>query len=1060
MPAGPDFFAHDKESFPVGGLRTLLSPELVQVNRLPARATFTAFPDPESARTAEREASPWFHSLDGEWQGHLARDPQAAFDWLRQDGKTREAARSIRVPGHWQLQGFWDRPHYTNIEMPFDLEAPHVPEENPTCVYRRAFAVSEAWRGLRVVLHFGGADNTLVVYLNGKFVGLSKDSRSPAEFDVTAHVRPDGVANDLVAVVVKWSGTSWIEDQDHWWLSGLHREVFVYATRPIHLADVQVRASLSDNYQTGMLEVFAPVGFPALAEPGCRVEAQLYDPAGKAVLHRALTAEIDASRKSYQRWPGPAARVTATLPRVKAWSAEQPHLYTLVLTLHTPGGAESTRVRVGFRRIEIRDRSLLINGRRVLIKGVNRHDHDDEGGKAVPRARMLEDMLTMKRFNVNAVRTSHYPNDSHFLDLCDQYGLYVLEEANIEAHAEHNLTCRDPRYAPAFLDHMMNMVGRDRNHPCVYAWSLGNESGYGPNHDLIAAWTRRADPTRPLHYEGAISKVQSKFHWDTDPARPVTWEDGRSVTDFVCPMHMALDEMVDWRRASRDPRPMIVCEFSHAMGNGNGCLGEFYDAFENTPGLQGGFIWQWIDHGIKQRTADGTEYWAYGGDFGDGPNDANFLCGGLVWPDRTPHTGLYELKHLAQPVGVEAADPKVGRLRITNKQDFTTLAWLRGTWTLEIDGSVQQSGSLPVLRTPPGIPETVRVPWRRPTGLGGECFLTVRFAARVVTPWCEAGHEVAAAQVAVPLTRSRVSARRLPRSATVEYSGDPSAVSVHAGLLEAVLARREGTLTSLRHGEHELLLSGPRLNLWRAPVDNDGIKAWSGQESKPLGRWLKAGLNDLRRTVKSFNVRRAAGGKVAVDIVHHISAKAGGVEHRETVTFAPDGSILFQHAVTVDAALPDLPRLGVSLTLPPDFMHLTWFGRGPWESYPDRKRAALVSRYESTVAEQYVPYIVPQDHGNHTDTRWFTLTDDAGAGLRFEAVGGKTFDFSASHYHPDDLFRAAHTHELQPRPEIFVTIDHRQRGLGSASCGPDTLPKYKIPPGIYRFAFRVHPLSP
>ena len=1039
----------------------MLSPELVQVNRLPARATFTAFPDAETARTAEREASPWFLSLDGEWQAHLARTPRAAFDWLRQEEATREAARPIRVPGHWQLQGFWDRPHYTNIEMPFDLEAPHVPEQNPTCVYRRAFAVPAEWRGLRVVLHFGGADNTLVVYLNGKFVGLSKDSRSPAEFDVTSHVRSDGADNDLVAVVIKWSGTSWIEDQDHWWLSGLHREVFVCATRPIYLADVQVRAGLADDYRTGTLEVFVPISFPGLAEPCCRVEAQLYDPAGKAVLRRALTGEIDASRKSYQRWPGPAARLVTTLPRVKAWCAEQPHLYTLVVTLATPAGTESTSVQVGFRRVEIRDRALLVNGRRVLIKGVNRHDHDDEGGKAVPREQMLQDVLTMKRFNVNAVRTSHYPNDPYFLDLCDRHGLYVLDEANIEAHAEHNLICRDPRFAPAFLDHMMNMVGRDRNHPCVYAWSLGNESGYGPNHDLIAAWTRRADPTRPLHYEGAISRVQSKFHWDTDPKRPVTWDDGRAVTDFVCPMHMSLDEMVTWRKESRDPRPMIVCEFSHAMGNGNGCLGEFYDAFQNTPGLQGGFIWQWIDHGLKQRAADGTEYWAYGGDFGDGPNDANFLCGGLVWPDRTPHSGLYELKRLAQPVGIEAADARARGLRITNKQDFTTLAWLLGTWTLEVNGVVQQSGKLPTLRTPPGASEVVRLPYHRPVAQpDDECFLTIRFAARAATPWCDAGHEVAAGQAAVPMTRRRAGARRRERGAVVEHSGDAVVVRVHAGELEAALSRAEGTFTSLRCAGRELLQVGPRLNVWRAPVDNDGIKAWSGQEHKPLGRWLKAGLNDLRRTLKTFSVQPAAGGKVAAEIVHWVAAAAGGIEHRETLTFAPDGSVLCQHVVTVDETLPDLPRLGVSLALSPNLTCLTWFGRGPHESYPDRKRGALVSRYESTVAQQYVPYIVPQDHGNHSDTRWFTLTDAAGVGLRFEAVNGELFEFSASHYHPDDLFRAAHTHEIQPRPEVLVTIDHRQRGLGSASCGPDTLPEYQIPPGTYRFAFRVRPLLP
>ena len=537
-------FSPGKESFHIFGLKTLLSSELVQVNRLPARATFTAFPDAESARTMGREQSPWFRSLDGVWQAHLARCPEEAFAFLKR-ADARRTWEPINVPGQWQTQGFWDRPHYTNIEMPFDLAPPFVPAENPTCVYRRGFALPKGWRRQRIVLHFGAADNTLVIYLNGQFIGLSKDSRYPAEYDITAHVR-HGADNELVAVVIKWSGTSWIEDQDHWCLSGLHREVFIHATNPVHIADVPVRAGFEDDYTTGTLDLRVAVGFPKLTEPGCQVEAQMFDARGAAVFRRSLMVEIDASRKNYQRWPGPAAWITARLPKVKAWSAEQPNLYTLVVTLTSPIGTESTRVRVGFRRVEIRDRAMLINGRRVMKKGVCRHDYDDEGGKTVPRARMLQDVLMMKRFSINAVRTSHYPNDPYFLDLCDEHGLYVIDEANIEAHALHNLICRDPRYAPVFLDHMMNMVQRDKNHPCIYAWSLGNESGGGPNHDAIAGWTRGADPTRLLHYEGGLSRAQCKFHWGTDPTQPITWDDTHRLTDIVRPMHMSIDEMTKW----------------------------------------------------------------------------------------------------------------------------------------------------------------------------------------------------------------------------------------------------------------------------------------------------------------------------------------------------------------------------------------------------------------------------------------------------------------------------------------------------------------------------------
>ena len=715
-------------------------------------------------------------------------------------------------------------------------------------------------------------------------------------------------------------------------------------------------------------------------------------------------------------------------------------------------------MRVGFRRVEIRDRAMLINGKRVMIKGVCRHDHDDEGGKTVPRERMRQDVVTMKRFNINAVRTSHYPNDPYFLDLCDEYGLYVIDEANIEAHALHNLICRDPRYAPAFLDHMMNMVQRDKNHPCIYAWSLGNESGGGPNHDAIAGWTRGADPTRLLHYEGGLSKAQCKFDWGTDPTRPITWDDVHRLTDIVCPMHMAIDEMTEWCRTTKDWRPMIVCEFAHAMGNGSGALGEYYDAFENTPGLQGGFVWQWMDHGIKQRDAQGREYWAYGGDFGDQPNDANFLCDGLVWPDRTPHSGLYELKKLAQPVGMAAVEARAGRVRITNKQDFTTLAWLRGTWELSVNGKRVQAGETGLLRTPPGASEEVRVPFKPPVlTKGDECFLTMRFSVRGATPWCDAGHEVALGQFAVPLpARGRVAARKMSKAA-MDFSENSRAVTVRGGRSEIVVSKKSGTLTSWRRDGCEMIVSGPRLNVWRAPTDNDGVKAWSGQEQKPLGRWLAAGLNDLKRSVRSFSARNEKGRRVVLEIVHHIAARGGNFEHREVVSILPTGEVAFQHFVVADKSLPDLPRIGMELTLMPALDRLEWFGNGPHESYADRKRGALVGRYEGSVAKQYVPYIMPQSHGNKTDVRWFSLRDGQRDGLMFS--GGRRFDFSASHFTADDLFRALHTVELEPRPEVFVTMDHLQRGLGTSSCGPDALPKYRIPPGSFRFVFRMVPVN-
>ncbi len=1035
--------------FKIGGVRSWNAPEIFSVNKLPARATFTPFPDEEKARTLPREKSPWFRSLDGEWDFHLAKNPRAAARFAENPGKWGR----IAVPGSWQMQKTWDKPHYTNRQMPFPEPPPQVPEKNPTGVYRRTFRLPSGWRKKRVVLHFGGADNTLIVYLNGQAVGLSKDSRTPAEFDITPFVRHKG-ENELVATVIKWSDATFLEDQDHWWLSGLHREVFIYATNPIFLRDVNARALLASGLTTGLLDLRISVGFPGDLQAGCRVEAQLFDAQDRPVFKKPLRKDVGIE----PQWQGLQAWLRAEVPRVKSWNAEEPYLYTLVVTLRTAAGeTESTRVRLGFRRVEIRDRSLLINGQRVLIKGVNRHDHDDTRGKALPRARMLQDVLTMKRFNFNAVRTSHYPNDPHFLDLCDEHGLYVIDEANIESHAFYNQICRDSRYAGAFLDRVKNMVERDKNHACIFAWSLGNESGYGPSHAAAAGWARAADPTRLLHYEGAIARGASSRAWDDDPERLTGWDDNHLATDLVCPMYPQIADMVAWAKTTRDPRPMILCEYSHAMGNSNGCLGEYFDAFENVAGLQGGFIWEWIDHGIKQRDARGRDYWAYGGDFGDTPNDLNFVCDGMVWPDRTPHTGMFEFKKLAQPVGVAAKDLKNGRLLVTNKQNFLSLAWLGGTWELAVDGVVASQGKLPALTAKAGATQELRLPLKRPDMQPGqECFLTVRFHARQATSWCDAGHEVAWEQLPMPFQAKQAPRKSRVASTPLNLEQNDRTIAIRGEELEASFSKKTGLLTSLRWQGDDLLVSGPQLNIWRAPTDNDGIKGQERQHhSKPLSRWLAAGLPRVKRTLRSIRASRTKTGDITLAVAHVITAKGGAFEHRESYTFFPSGEISVDNSVNAAKSLPDLPRIGVKLTLRPGLDSLRWFGRGPHESYCDRKRGTVVSLFSGTVAEQYVPYILPQEHGNKTDVRWFALESKNKSGLLFSGDG--LMQFSASHLTDEDLYRAAHTIDLVPRREVFVTIDYLQRGLGTASCGPDTLEKYRINPGTFRWSYRMRP---
>jgi beta-galactosidase len=705
---------------------------------------------------------------------------------------------------------------------------------------------------------------------------------------------------------------------------------------------------------------------------------------------------------------------------------------------------EATRIRTGFRRIEVRDNELLINGRAVMIKGVNRHEHDDITGKTISRESMIRDIRLMKQHNFNAVRTSHYPNDPLWYELCDEYGIYLIDEADVESHAFSTSICRDARYASAFLERGLRMVERDKNHPSVILWSLGNESGYGPNHDAMAGWIRSYDPSRPLHYEGAT--------WGSMEDRSKSF--GIDVTDIVCPMYASIAHIVSWatdaKRADKR-RPLILCEYSHAMGNSNGSLCDYWDAFEKYRGLQGGFIWEWVDHGIKKRDAQGREYWAYGGDFGDEPNDLNFVCDGLVSPDRTPHPAMQECKKLQQPLGLRLEGGN--RLVITNKQDFTALAWLRGAWELAIDGVVASKGKLPALVTAPGKSQTVSLPVKKPAlQPGQECFLTVRFFAAKATPWCDAGHEVAWEQF--PVAHIPAKPRKPPRGG-LDFAVEAGGIVVRGDGFEVKASKEKSALTSIRwHGE-ELLLRGPALNVWRGPTDNDGIKGWTGQEQKPLGRWLAAGLHQITLQAGGCAARRTREG-VVITIQTRGVARGGSIEHRHVYTVFADGEIHVANTFKCARSLPDLPRLGVTFALQPGFEWLRWFGRGPHESYSDRKRAAAVGLYSGTVTEQYVPYILPQEHGNKTDVRWMLLENPGKCGVTFSAVD-RLLECSASHFTADDLFKARHSVELAPRTETIINLDYAQRGLGTASCGPDTLEQYRIPASTCRFNYRIRP---
>ena len=1041
-----------------GTTRTWVHPETVSVGRLPARASFTPYGDAQSALA--RGPSPFVRSLNGDWTFALVDRPEAIPADFARAGFDDGGWGRLPVPSNWTMHGH-DRPHYTNVQMPFALAAPNVPDENPTGLYRTTFEVPADWDGRRIVLRIGAAESVLYVWVNGLAVGMGKDSRLPQDFDITGLVTA-GEENLLACAVVKWSDASYIEDQDQWWMGGIHRDVELIATAPTHIADVFARAGLEDDYATGTLSVTVKLGFPGDPDNGWEVEAQLYD-GDVPVLDTPLRKKVWSAVKGHSPYRPALGQVTleTAVPAPRLWSSETPHLYTLVVTLHRGGAAavEATSIRVGFRRVELGDRELLINGKPVLIAGMNRHEHHPVRGKAITREDMLADVLLMKQFNVNAVRTSHYPNHQAWYDLCDAYGLYLVDEADIESHDFLHGLCRDPRYASQFLERGLRMVERDKNHPSIILWSLGNESGYGPNHDAMAGWIRQYDPSRPLHYEGAI--------WGWDPTAALQHiqaagglkaggAPGAMASDIVCPMYPPTENIVAWAKADdpADRRPLILCEYSHAMGNSNGSLSDYWEAFESHHGLQGGFIWEWVDHGIAQVTADGRPFMAYGGDFGDTPNDLNFCCDGIVGADRVPHPALWEFKTLAQPVGV-AWDGD--RLAITNKRDFTTLEDLAGTWVLEVDGRVVAKGSLPPLATKPGATEVVTLDLPRPEiEAGQEAFLRVRFGLAQATPWAQAGHEVAWAQLPVSLAvKASPPPERL--TGTLVLGETEETVRVGGDGFEVVFSKKTGTLERYLWRNHPLVLEGPRLQVWRGATDNDGIKGWTDQDAKPLGRWLAAGLDALVPGRPNVEVAEAGGGIVVTVQQSWASAHLPeAISHRQDFRITPDGRVAVSNRFEVAAELPDLPRLGVTMALPEGFERVAWFGRGPGDTYADRKAAGWIGRFEGTVADQYVPYVLPQEHGNRTDLRWIAV-EGPEAGLVF--TPGALCEGSASHFTPADLFAATHTTDLAPRPETWLNLDLRQRGLGTGSCGPDTLERYKIGAGVHVLNYEMAPYA-
>ena len=919
--------------------------------------------------------------------------------------------------------------------MPFEQQPPFVPAENPTGIYERDFEVPKSWNGKRIVLQVGGYESVALVYINGQEVGLTKDSRLAAEFDVTQFVRS---GNNVVRIdVTKWSDATFIEDQDQWWHGGITRSIKLYATNKVFIERFKTISGLEKDGTTGTLSIEADLGsLDDLSTDGYTLRASITElPKVKAAnlsqtiknftspkwterdahlkkrsddyfhgkfWHGNLPADAKAAIMENEPWPHGKVQLNTRIPKVQPWSAEEPNLYTLHIELVDPNGSviEVSQQRIGFRSIVIKGQDFLVNGQPITFYGINRHDFNRFTGRALTRDDMRQDLLELKRWNFNAVRTSHYPNDAAFLDLCDELGFYVIGEANIESHAFISSICNDTKYLTAFVDRVGRMVQRDIHHPSVVMWSLGNESGAGTNHEAAAAYAGNFDPSRPLHYEGGIRG---------------NWMGSHSLTDVIAPMYPTINAIKEYAKSAKADRPLIMCEYSHAMGNSNGTLAEYWEVIESTRGLQGGFIWEMWDHGPVQTLPDGSKRNAYGGDYGETKHDGNFCCDGMVFPDRTAKPAMHEFKAIAAPAVVTGVKPATGQFTIFNKNFFTDLSQYQLQWSITCDGIIQDGGVVKLPKVAPRKKVNFKVSSKKLVKgtARGERFITFTLVRVASTPWALPMSEIGWSQIALPSTA-------LTSPKKVKEIGD--VVDEHGQII-------------LPYG-----IVAPSVSLWRAPTDNDRI-------GHIAAKWERYGVREISRT--DCVVTQSP---TSIKVVNNWETSTG-VSFKHTQLITPvAGGFTVKESVTVPKAFDDLARVGTVFELDGSLNELTYFGTGAHESYPDRK-IGRIGRYISTVAAQYIPYVRPQENGGHAAVRWFEVTNAAGNGLRFAM--SKPAQVSVTPNRAGDLADATHDVEVRACGNTVVHIDTAHRGVGTASCGPDTLDKYIIKTGVHTWEWTV-----
>ena len=1006
-------------------MKTWENHQIDGINRMPARAHFLTFPSKEKALLNNNRYTHAFKNLNGVWKFMFLDAPEYSPEGFFNSDFDVTKMDDITVPGNWQLQGY-GKMHYSDLWYNFPINPPYVPTENPTGIYKRTFFVEESYRDKKIIIRFCGVDSAYHLWINGKEVGYSKVARNESEFDITDLIRV-GEENDVTVRVYQWSDGTYLEDQDMWWESGIFRDVELIGVPKDGINDYKVIADLDDEYKNGIFKVEAFLR----TTKEVNVTFELVDAGENTVFTKTVVAKEGK------------ACIDEVIADVNHWTAETPYLYKLFITVEDDGQiVEVIPQNVGFRNIRLNGETFLVNGVAIKFKGVNRHDYSPQNGRVVSREEIEKDIILMKQFNINAIRTSHYPNSYYLYDLCDEYGMYLIAETDLECHGfeltgDYKWITDDPSWELAYVSRMTRMIERDKNHPAIIFWSLGNESAFGCNFRKMTDVAHEMDPTRLVHYEGdfdveSADVYSTMYTWIENPKKPYL------MKDII----------------EKSKKPHIHCEYCHAMGNGPGNLKDYQDLVYAHDKLQGGFVWEWFDHGIESFTESGEKYYRYGGDFGDDPSNKDFCIDGLIMPDRTPSPGLYEYKKVIEPITTTAVDIQKGIINLLSRYDFANLDRFNLVYKVMEDDVILQTGFMAVPSIEARANKDITLPYDlsaikvKP---GAHYYVNISYQLREDTSYAFSGHELATAQFELPLYKEGIVVRP---EGILNVEKEHTTLHVKGANFSLDFNLVNGNLMNIVRDGMQVLSKGPRLTLWRAPISND---------MEIIDKLKKVYFLHLEHEVV-MNIDYHMEGnilKVEVDTINSTTNSAWHFKTKYVYTVCPSGDILIDVEGTpsgrVDLAPDMLPRIGVSMHLDKSMEHVRYFGMGPGENYADSKEAAQMGLYANTVDGLFTNYVIPQENGNHMGCKWVSMTNDRGMGLLASTEGD--FNFSASWYEDKDLDDAKHICDLVKRDYIVFNVDYKQNALGTNSCGQWQLDKYRTKFEDFKLSFRLTPFN-